>query len=44
MNKYRPLYVTWSDAMDALKAADPEHFPGRHPFSFKPYCDKILEA
>lgn len=38
-----PLSRAWREAMHALEAADPEHFPGRHPFYFGPYCDKILE-
>jgi hypothetical protein len=40
-NDYKPAYSEWSAAMDALDAATGEHI-GRHPFTFRPYCEALL--
>lgn len=37
----RPAYARWEAAMDALDAANGEPV-GRHPFTFRPFCEEVI--
>jgi hypothetical protein len=40
-----PAYAAWDTAMTELaRLTGPEDFPGRHPWNFVPYCEKILAS
>jgi hypothetical protein len=41
-NEYKPAYQAWSDAMDRLLDVLGPEFPGRHPFRFRPVCERIV--
>lgn len=40
-----PAYASWDEAMIELaRLTGPEDFPGRHPWNFLPYCEKIVAS
>jgi len=39
---YKPTYDAWSATMDRLAAVIGPEFPGRHPWAFRPACERII--
>lgn len=42
--EYQPAHRAWSDAMSRLQEVLGSEFPGRHPFRFRPVCERIVAA
>ena len=43
-HEYLPAFRVWSEAMYRLAGVLGSEFPGRHPFQFRPVCQRIVAA